>query len=70
MVLKALPVPLLGGFDSIAGAIIGGLLIGAIEKRAEVYVGPLFGFGIEAWAAYVVALVLLLVRPSGCWGRS
>jgi branched-chain amino acid transport system permease protein len=69
VVLKALPVLVLGGFDSIAGAIIGGLLIGAIEKLSEVYVGPLFGGGIEAWAAYVVALVLLLVRPSGLFGQ-
>ncbi|MGY3619139.1 branched-chain amino acid ABC transporter permease [Bradyrhizobium sp. USDA 10063] len=69
VVLKALPVLVLGGFDSIAGAIIGGLLIGAIEKLAEVYVGPLFGGGIEAWAAYVVALVLLLVRPAGLFGQ-
>ncbi|WP_375785140.1 branched-chain amino acid ABC transporter permease [Bradyrhizobium sp. Pha-3] len=69
VVLKALPVLVLGGFDSIAGAIIGGLLIGAIEKLAEVFVGPLFGGGIEAWAAYVVALVLLLVRPSGLFGQ-
>ena len=69
VVLKALPVLVLGGFDSIAGAISGGLLIGAIEKLAEVYVGPLFGGGIEAWAAYVVALVLLLVRPSGLFGQ-
>ncbi|WP_315730935.1 MULTISPECIES: branched-chain amino acid ABC transporter permease [unclassified Bradyrhizobium] len=69
VVLKALPVLVLGGFDSIAGAIIGGLLIGAIEKLAEVYVGPFFGGGIEAWAAYVVALALLLVRPSGLFGQ-
>ncbi|MBH5373374.1 branched-chain amino acid ABC transporter permease [Bradyrhizobium glycinis] len=69
VVLKALPVLVLGGFDSIAGAIIGGLLIGAIEKLAEVYVGPLFGGGIEAWAAYVVAPVLLLVRPAGLFGQ-
>ncbi|MBV8698605.1 branched-chain amino acid ABC transporter permease [Bradyrhizobium sp.] len=69
VVLKALPVLVLGGFDSIAGAIVGGLLIGATEKLAEVYVGPLFGGGIEAWAAYVVALALLLVRPSGLFGQ-
>jgi branched-chain amino acid transport system permease protein len=69
VVLKALPVLVLGGFDSIAGAIVGGLLIGAIEKLAEVYVGPCFGGGIEAWAAYVVALGFLLVRPSGLFGQ-
>ncbi|MGZ5872068.1 MAG: branched-chain amino acid ABC transporter permease [Bradyrhizobium sp.] len=69
VVLKALPVLVLGGFDSVAGAIVGGLLIGAIEKLAEVYVGPFFGGGIEAWAAYVVALGFLLVRPSGLFGQ-
>jgi branched-chain amino acid transport system permease protein len=69
IVLKALPVLVLGGFDSVAGAIVGGLLIGAIEKLAEVYIGPFFGGGIEAWAAYVVALGFLLVRPSGLFGQ-
>ncbi|MGY3622188.1 branched-subunit amino acid ABC-type transport system permease component [Bradyrhizobium sp. USDA 10063] len=69
VVLKALPVLVLGGFDSIAGAIVGGLLVGAIEKLAEVYVGPSFGGGIEAWAAYVAALALLLIRPSGLFGQ-
>ncbi|WP_439402850.1 branched-chain amino acid ABC transporter permease [Bradyrhizobium sp. DASA03068] len=69
VVLKALPVLVLGGFDSIAGAIIGGLLVGAIEKLAEVYVGPSFGGGIEIWAAYAAALLLLLIRPSGLFGQ-
>ncbi|TYL84094.1 branched-chain amino acid ABC transporter permease [Bradyrhizobium rifense] len=69
VVLKALPVLVLGGFDSIAGAIVGGLLVGAIEKLAEVYVGPFFGGGIEVWAAYVVALGFLLIRPSGLFGQ-
>ncbi|KWV55232.1 ABC transporter permease [Bradyrhizobium macuxiense] len=69
VVLKALPVLVLGGFDSVTGAIVGGVLIGAIEKLAEVYVGPFFGGGIEAWAAYVVALGFLLVRPSGLFGQ-
>jgi branched-chain amino acid transport system permease protein len=67
--LKALPVLILGGFESIAGAIIGGLLIGATEKLAEVYVGPYFGGGIESWFAYVIALVFLLFRPQGLFGE-
>ncbi|PWR25005.1 branched-chain amino acid ABC transporter permease [Zavarzinia aquatilis] len=69
VVLKALPVLVLGGFDSVAGAIVGGLLIGAAEKLAEVYIGPLFGGGIEGWFAYVAALAFLLVRPSGLFGQ-
>lgn len=69
VVLKALPVLVLGGFDSILGAIVGGLLIGASEKLAEVYIGDYFGGGIESWFAYVVALVFLLIRPSGLFGR-
>ncbi len=69
VVLKALPVLVLGGFDSVAGAIIGGLLIGAAEKLAEVYLGEYFGGGIEGWFAYVVALAFLLVRPSGLFGQ-
>jgi branched-chain amino acid transport system permease protein len=69
VVLKALPVLVLGGFDSIAGAIVGGLVIGASEKLAEVYIGEYFGGGIESWFAYAVALAFLLVRPSGLFGQ-
>jgi branched-chain amino acid transport system permease protein len=68
VVLKALPVLVLGGFDSILGAIVGGVIVGATEKLAEVYIGPLVGGGIEGWIAYVVALGLLLVKPSGLFG--
>lgn len=69
VVLKALPVLVLGGFDSIAGAIIGGLLVGATEKLAELFLGPVIGSGIESWFAYAAALAFLLVRPAGLFGQ-
>jgi len=69
VVLKALPVLVLGGFDSIPGVIVGGLIIGALEKLAEVYIGPYFGGGIESWFAYVIALAFLVVRPVGLFGQ-
>ena len=67
--LKALPVLILGGFTSVPGAIIGGLIIGASEKLAEVYIGPFVGGGIEGWFPYVLALGFLLVRPEGLFGE-
>lgn len=67
--LKALPVLILGGFESVPGAIVGGLIIGATEKLAEVYLGPYVGGGIEGWFPYVLALVFLLVRPEGLFGE-
>src|SRR5262249_46079453 len=74
--LKALPVLILGGFTSIPGAIVGGLVIGAGEKLAEVLLGPvlvrtfdLAGGGIENWFAYMLALLFLLVRPQGLFGE-
>ena len=63
--LKALPVLILGGFTSVPGAIVGGLIVGTGEKIGEVYWGPLVGGAIENWFAYVVALAFLLVRPQG-----
>ena len=69
LALKALPVLIIGGFSSIPGAIIGGLLIGASEKILEVYIGPYFGGGIEGWAPYVLAIFFLLYRPEGLFGE-
>jgi branched-chain amino acid transport system permease protein len=67
--LKALPVLIIGGFESVTGAIVGGLIIGASEKLAEVYIGPHIGGGIEGWFAYVMALLFLLIRPEGLFGE-
>jgi branched-chain amino acid transport system permease protein len=74
--LKALPVLILGGFTSVPGAIVGGLIIGSSEKLAEIYLPPLmqsvfegnFG-GIEGWFPYILALLFLLVRPEGLFGE-
>jgi branched-chain amino acid transport system permease protein len=74
--LKALPVVILGGFTSVTGAVVGGLIIGVGEKMAELFLGPvlvkafdLAGGGIENWFAYVLALLFLLVRPEGLFGE-
>ena len=67
--LKALPVLILGGFTSVPGAIVGGLIIGIGEKLGEFYWGPLVGGGIESWLAYAIALAVLLVRPQGLFGE-
>ena len=67
--LKALPVLILGGFESVPGAIVGGLIIGVGEKIGEVYWGPLVGGAIENWFAYVLALAFLLIRPQGLFGE-
>jgi branched-chain amino acid transport system permease protein len=67
--LKALPVLILGGFTSIPGAIVGGVVIGIGEKLGEFYWGPLLGSGIESWLAYVIALIFLLFRPQGLFGE-
>jgi len=69
LALKALPVLIIGGFTSVPGAIVGGLIIGAGEKLAEVFVGPSMGGGIEIWFAYVLALLFLLFRPQGLFGE-
>ena len=67
--LKALPVLILGGFESVLGAIVGGLIIGAGEKLSEIYIGPYVGGGIEYWFAYMLALGFLMFRPQGLFGE-
>ena len=67
--LKALPVLMLGGFTSIPGAIVGGLIIGVGEKLFEYLVGPMVGGATENWFAYVLALGFLVFRPQGLFGE-
>ncbi|MCR6502805.1 branched-chain amino acid ABC transporter permease [Shinella sp. CPCC 101442] len=69
VVLKALPVLIIGGFTSIPGAIVGGLIVGAGESLAETYIGPYLGGGITPWFAYALALVFLFIRPAGLFGE-
>lgn len=69
VVLKALPVLIIGGFTSIPGAIVGGLIVGAGESVAETYIGPYLGGGITPWFAYALALVFLFIRPAGLFGE-
>lgn len=67
--LKAIPVMIIGGFTSIPGAIVGGLIVGASEKLAEVYLGPFVGGGLENWFPYMLAMLVLMVRPEGLFGE-
>jgi branched-chain amino acid transport system permease protein len=67
--LKALPVLILGGFTSIPGAIVGGLIIGVGEKLFEFTIGPMIGGATENWFAYVLALLFLMYRPQGLFGE-
>lgn len=69
LALKALPVLIIGGFTSVPGAIVGGLVIGAGEKLAEAYLGPAIGGGIEYWFGFVLALAVLMIRPQGLFGE-
>src|SRR5882724_10145255 len=69
VVLKALPVLIIGGFTSIGGAIVGGLIVGAAESLAEIYLGALVGGSVSNWFAYVLALGFLMIRPAGLFGE-
>ncbi|MGY4319065.1 branched-chain amino acid ABC transporter permease [Bradyrhizobium sp. JR3.5] len=68
VVLKALPVLIIGGFTSITGAIVGGLIVGASDSLAEIYLGSLLGGSVSTWFSYVLAVGFLLVRPAGLFG--
>jgi branched-chain amino acid transport system permease protein len=69
VVLKAMPVLIIGGFSSIPGAIVGGLLVGATENLADIYIGPLVHGSVSNWFAYILAITFLLIRPSGLFGE-
>ncbi len=66
---KALPVLILGGIDSIPGAILAGLVVGAGENLAEVYIGPYVGGGIQTFFPYLMALLFLWFKPYGMFGK-
>lgn len=66
--LAALPAAVLGGMESIPGALVGGLVIGLVESLAGSYLDQFLGGGLREIAAYIVLLVVLLVRPTGFWG--
>ena len=69
LALKALPVLILGGFTSVPGAIIAGLIIGVGEKLGEFYWSDVLGAGIEQWLGYIIALIVLVFRPQGLFGE-
>jgi branched-chain amino acid transport system permease protein len=66
--LKALPVLIIGGFSSIPGAIVGGLIVGASEALADIYLGPIVNGSVSTWFAYILAVAFLLIRPAGLFG--
>jgi branched-chain amino acid transport system permease protein len=66
---KALPVIIIGGIESIPGAILAGLVVGATENLAEGFIGPAVGGGVKDFFPYLIALLFLLVRPYGLFGR-
>jgi branched-chain amino acid transport system permease protein len=70
VVLKSLPVLIIGGFTSITGAIVGGLIVGASDSLAEIYLGNLLGGSVSTWFAYALAVVFLLIRPAGLFGET
>jgi branched-chain amino acid transport system permease protein len=66
---KVFPVVILGGLDSIPGAIVGGLIVGVVENIAAGYVDPLVGGGTKDFAPYVLMILALMIRPYGIFGK-
>jgi branched-chain amino acid transport system permease protein len=67
--LKALPVVILGGLDSIGGAIVGGLIVGVLENLSGGYLDPIFGGGVKEVAPFVALVLILMVKPYGLFGK-
>ena len=67
--LKALPVVILGGLDSVAGAIVGGLVVGVLENLSGGYLDPLFGGGVKEVAPFAALVLILMVKPYGLFGK-
>jgi len=67
--LKVFPVVILGGLDSVLGAIVGGLIIGVVENLAAGYLDPLVGGGTKDFAPYVLMILMLMIRPYGIFGK-
>jgi branched-chain amino acid transport system permease protein len=67
--LKVIPVVILGGLDSILGAIVGGLIVGVLENLAGGYLDPIFGGGVKEVAPFVVLVLILMIKPYGLFGK-
>ena len=67
--LKVFPVVILGGLDSIIGAVVGGLIVGVVENLAAGYLDPYVGGGTKDFVPYVLMIVVLMIRPEGMFGR-
>ena len=67
--LKVLAVIILGGLDSIGGAIVGGFIIGILENLAGIYLDPIFGGGVKGVAPFFILVLILMIRPYGLFGK-
>jgi branched-chain amino acid transport system permease protein len=67
--LKVFPVVILGGLDSIIGAVVGGLIVGIVENLAAGFFDPLVGGGTKDFVPYLLMIIVLMVRPEGIFGR-